>query len=535
MTVLDEWADLAGDITDDDILALLPEERAALLGFLRKQLDQWTFAAPGMRNERALLAEALLPHVDWMMAGGSAGMGKTELGLKHLYELSLNNDNHRSLILRTSKPELRRSIVMRAIARFRQLNVDARLRSRDNVLSFDFPNGSVIEFGYCAREEDIGQYLSAEYQALFMDESTQFTESMILQIIGRLRTTVGTNLRPHALLATNPGDRSHAWHYDTFVGPTDYGHWILVLDVADGLENARVARMIETPEKAEDVDSSFSVPIESEDELAICFVPAKATDNPYLDKGYRKYLSALPELRRRQLRDGDWDTYSGQYFAEWNRDIHVVPPFEIPANWQRARGLDFGYSAPFGCVWIAWDHDGNAWVYREAYEAKLTPAQQARAVLDLSVRETDDGRQVPERYSATVADPSVFTNTGAGDPIAIQWRSSGLHVVRANNDRISGWATVREYLRVDPASGLPRLRIFNTCTNLVRTMPLMQFDKRRTEDLDTTLDDHLADCLRYGLMTRPRGVAKPRPHDSPGQQGAMERVLRNLARTGRRR
>jgi hypothetical protein len=206
MTVLDEWADLAGDITDDDILALLPEERAALLGFLRKQLDQWTFAAPGMRNERALLAEALLPHVDWMMAGGSAGMGKTELGLKHLYELSLNNDNHRSLILRTSKPELRRSIVMRAIARFRQLNVDARLRSRDNVLSFDFPNGSVIEFGYCAREEDIGQYLSAEYQALFMDESTQFTESMILQIIGRQRTTVGCLAlrhvrRPHRLRA----------------------------------------------------------------------------------------------------------------------------------------------------------------------------------------------------------------------------------------------------------------------------------------------------------------------------------------------
>jgi phage terminase large subunit len=537
--ILDDWADIAGEITDDDLATLDEAEKSALLGFLQRKLTEWSFASPSMRNERALLAEALIPHVDWLLFGGAAGGGKSEYGLKHAYELSRDIPGHATLVLRTSRPELRRSLVMRSIARFRQIGLTgkAKLRSQENVLAWHFENGSTLEWGYCARDGDESQYLSAEYDFVWFDEATQFTSEQILAIVARLRTThdkARLGARPHALFTTNPGERSHSWFYDKFVRSTDYGRWIIVYNVENGMDTPVVARVIEcpqTPEEAADLDIGEV----GDDEIVVAFIQSKATDNPFIAKSYRKYLSALPETERKQKRDGDWDVYGGMFFYEWSRDIHVIPPFEIPSSWQRGRGIDYGSTAPFSCHWGAWDNDGNLYIYRELYEAGMVPSEQARRVIDLSRFEDERGNIRTERYVHTVADPSVFTNTGAGDPIASQWARNGLHVVRANNDRISGWATFREYLRVSADTGRPRLYVFDSCPNLARTIPMMQRDKNRPEDLDTKLEDLGVDSTRYLMMIRPRGVAKPRPHDSPGQQGAMERVLRNLARTGRRR
>jgi hypothetical protein len=164
----------------------------------------------------------------------------------------------------------------------------------------------------------------------------------------------------------------------------------------------------------------------------------------------------------------------------------------------------------------------------------MVPSEQAKMVVDLSRYTDENGATKLERYTHTVADPSVFTNTGAGLPIAKQWAQHGLHVVRANNGKSAGWATFREYLRLDPSSGRPRLFVFSTCTNLARTIPMQQRDKKRPEDLDTKLEDHAVDSLRYLMMIRPRGAAKPRNHDSPGQQGQWERMARRLSRERRR-
>ena len=461
----------------------------------------------------------------------------SEMGLKHAYELSRSIPGHHALVLRTSKPELRRSLVMRSIARFRQLghvaDGSARLRNQDNMLAWHFASGSLIEFGYLSREMDVGQFLSAEYDLVWFDEATQFAPEWMLSVIGRLRTTIDKarlGARPHALFTTNPGSQGHAWFYERFVKPTEYGRKVVVYDIAEGMERARVSRVFDAP--ADPVEAAaFAVPEQGDDEITVGFVPSKATDNPWIDRGYRRYLSALPETERRQKRDGDWDTFSGQFFSEWDRDVHVVEPFEIPAGWVRARGLDYGYADPFACVWGAWSNDGALFVYRELYGSRMTPLVQAQWVAALSVGA--DGR--PERYQHTVADPSVFSKTGVGEPVAAQWRDAGLHVVRANNDRVSGWAVLREYLRAKEPDGRPSLFVFSTCVDTVRTVPLMQQSKSKPEDLDTKSDDHLVDALRYLVMTRPRSAARVKHVDSPGQQGQLERMFRRLARQERGR
>ena len=47
------------------------------------------------------------------------------------------------------------------------------------------------------------------------------------------------------------------------------------------------------------------------------------------------------------------------------------------------------------------------------------------------------------------------------------------------------------------------LFFFNTCTDAIRTIPTLQHDKLRPEDLDTNSDDHCADTCRYAVMSRP--------------------------------
>ena len=109
-------------------------------------------------------------------------------------------------------------------------------------------------------------------------------------------------------------------------------------------------------------------------------------------------------------------------------------------------------------------------------------------------------------------------------------------MARAKNQRVAGWANVRQYLwdsekvGVDGAVGGPRLFIFNTCTNLTRTLPLMRHDDTNPEDLNTKDEDHLADCLRYVLMVRPASVRHYRSNDKPiGLQERVNEMMRRAA------
>ena len=77
------------------------------------------------------------------------------------------------------------------------------------------------------------------------------------------------------------------------------------------------------------------------------FIPASLTDNPYLSESgdYEAMLLSLPEQQRRQLLEGAWDIKEGAALTEFNRDVHVVEPFDIPNNWVKFRACDYGYGS----------------------------------------------------------------------------------------------------------------------------------------------------------------------------------------------
>jgi hypothetical protein len=518
-------------LSDEEFNNLSTREQDEYLKLLEEDLTAWSLQG----NERQLRANLLLGKVDWLLYGGAAGGGKSELLTYHVHQLSLRFPGHRSLLIRTSLPELRRSLIIRTQVRYAQVEVDAVLRSVDNVKAWWYGNGSIIEYGYCARDEDVGQFMSAEYDFIGFDEATQFTPYQMLMISGRLRTSkkmAASGVRTHVMFATNPGDRGHTFLYQMLVGPTQYGKYAVVYDVSNGFEDPPIVRLVELPEDLEELEK-LEIEHDPNNHLVVAFVPSTVVDNPYIDPTYKKHLSMLPETERRQKLMGDWDTFSGQYFVEFQRDIHVIPPFPIPDSWQKYRGVDFGTANPYCCLWGAVDPaDGTMYIYREAYAKNLTAAQQARAIKGLSVSTEDK----PENYVMSVGDPSMFNNTaGTGTTVAGQYNSNGVILTRAKNQRIGGWQNVRRYMAPSPVDSVIRLKIFDNCVNLIRTLPQMRHARTNPEDLDTKDEDHAVDALRYLLGCRPYEVHKRAAKKyAEGADGRVQRYMEKLDKMGKR-
>jgi len=518
-------------LSDEEFNNLSTREQDEYLKLLEEDLTAWSLQG----NERQLRANLLLGKVDWLLYGGAAGGGKSELLTYHVHQLSLRFPGHRSLLIRTSLPELRRSLIIRTQVRYAQVEVDAVLRSVDNVKAWWYGNGSIIEYGYCARDEDVGQFMSAEYDFIGFDEATQFTPYQMLMISGRLRTSkkmAASGVRTHVMFATNPGDRGHTFLYQMLVGPTQYGKYAVVYDVSNGFEDPPIVRLVELPEDLEELEK-LEIEHDPNNHLVVAFVPSTVVDNPYIDPTYKKHLSMLPETERRQKLMGDWDTFSGQYFVEFQRDIHVIPPFPIPDSWQKYRGVDFGTANPYCCLWGAVDPaDGTMYIYREAYAKNLTAAQQARAIKGLSVSTEDK----PENYVMSVGDPSMFNNTaGTGTTVAGQYNSNGVILTRAKNQRIGGWQNVRRYMAPSPVDSVIRLKIFDNCVNLIRTLPQMRHARTNPEDLDTKDEDHAVDALRYLLGCRPYEVHKRAAKKyAEGADGRVQRYIEKLDKMGKR-
>jgi|TARA_R110000850_G_scaffold24920_2_gene72455 hypothetical protein len=211
-------------------------------------------------------------------------------------------------------------------------------------------------------------------------------------------------------------------------------------------------------------------------------------------------LLSLPEQQRRQLLDGDWDIKEGAAFTEFDRNTHVVEPFDIPNNWVKFRACDYGYGSYTGVLWFAVSPNEQLVVYRELYVSKVLAVDLADMVLEL---EAGDGNM---RYG--VLDSSLWHKRGdTGPSLAEQmimrgcrWRPSD----RSKGSRVAGKNEIHRRLQVDEFTEEARLVFFNNCTETISQLPAIPLDKKNPEDVDTHSEDHLYDALRYGIMSRPR-------------------------------
>lgn len=416
--------------------------------------------------------------------GGARGGGKSWAMRRKLVLLALAQPELNILLLRRTLPELRENHLVPLL---KELKGVADYNAGERV--FRFPTGSRLRLGYCDNENDVYQYQGQEYDVIGLEEATHFTQEQ-MRFLTTCNRTTKLGVRPRMYYTCNPGGPGHGWVKRLFID-----------------------KRYEAGERAEDY----------------AFIPARVWDNPVLlkaDPEYVHLLQALPEDLRRAHLDGDWDVLSGQFFREFSRSRHVTPAFELPTWWRRFRSIDWGYNDPCAVLWHAVDGDGRVYTYRELYVRGMRADRVAEQMLALSTG---------EEIAYTVASPDMWQKRGAllkseggfeGESIAELFALSGVPLTPADNSRIAGWQRLRGYL-AEGADGLPRWQCFPCCENLIRTLPLLVFDKHNREDAAPG-EDHAPESLRYALMSRPVACAppaprQPRPYDPLALDGPSER------------
>ena len=407
------------------------------------------------------------PQTDFLAAperdvlyGGAAGGGKSYAMLIDPLRFA-HRAAHRALILRRSMPELRE-----LIDKSRELYPKAfpGCKYKEVEKLWNFPSGAKVEFGFLERDADVYRYQGQAYSWIGFDEITHLpTEFGWNYLASRLRTT-DPEISTYMRCTANPGGVGANWVKKRYVDPYP-------------------------------PNESFK----GEDNLTRKFIPARLDDNPYLaeDGRYEEMLMALPPTQRKQLLEGNWDVNEGAAFTEFEQDVHVITPFEIPISWERVKGIDYGYASESACIWGTVDSsDGTLIIYRELYRKGLTG-------LDLGQLITQMELQDP--YSVQgVLDTAAWARTGTTGPtVGESLIRAGHKLRRADKNRIQGKIQIHEYLRIQQ-SGRPRLQIFNNCPNLIRELQSIPLDRSNPEDVDTHAPDHAYDALRYLIMSRPR-------------------------------
>lgn len=402
----------------------------------------------------------ILSTADEVLYGGAAGGGKSHGQVLDAFIYAMRYPKSKQILLRRTFPELDKSIIRTTLEIYPQ----EVYRYNDGKHTGKFRNGSIIDFGYCDSENDVYRYQSAEFDVIRFDELTHFTEEMYLYLMSRLR---GPNDFPKQIKSsTNPGGIGHHWVKKRFLDP--------------GIPDE---------------------PFMGDNGQTRVFLPAKLDDNPFLmekDPNYRKRLLGLPEKERRALLYGDWDIFEGQFFTEWNRDLHIIKPFPIPADWRRYFVMDYGLDMLAG-YWIAVDGAGRAYVYKEIWEPGLIISRAAERIREMT----------NEDIFAYIAPPDMWNRRqDTGKSVAEIFGEHGIPLTKSANDRVSGWRNMREWLRsTTDEQGRPTagIRFFYTCGHICETIPELLCDKRNPEDAATEPHEctHGADAIRYFCGFRP--------------------------------
>ena len=405
-----------------------------------------------------------------ILYGGSAGASKSH-GLRHaLYRECLSHRDLTCLMLRRTYKQLKDTHLRQMVRE--QHRIGAQFVASEMEMRFP-ATGAVIVAGHCESDADAEQYLSTDYDRIVFDELVTFNAEPAQEIMSRARTpmtkeSVWADGGAQVWAGSNPGGRGAAWVKEFFV-------------------DREVDREKYPGYLAELYD----------------FVPANLDDNPYLDPGYRRSLMQLSTVRQRQLLDGDWNAFAGQFFdfqatqagAPWHvADVGVTA--STLSNLRVGLALDWGNSSPgcvlFGCALP----DGHVHIFDEYKFQRQSAKEVAEAV-----RARCEAWKLT-RVPSCACDPSLLpAKTGErGEWIGQTLIRHGLPVMRVSNERVSGWQRVHEALAVDAGTGTPWLTVHPRCRYLARTVPLMVQADTNPEDVDSQSDDHACDALRYLLM-----------------------------------
>jgi len=389
-----------------------------------------------------------------------------------------------------------------AIERAKAIYEPLGAKFNSSKLIFRMPRGGRVSFRYLETVSDADEYQGRNLSDAWVEEAGQYANAAP---IDRLQATLrSVSKTPTQLILTaNPGGAGQHWLRERYqLYPLPRSPQIIERELPNGaIHRAAV-------------------------------IPSRIYDNQLLmsrDPDYinRLYLSGSEKLVAAWL-EGDWSAIEGAYFDEFSTERHVLRPVELPDYWLRFRSADWGSAKPFSVHWWAvasedWTHPDGVLVPKGAMVQYLEwyGMQPGEPDTGLKMDASEVGRKIKEldgdhdiSGSASVLDPSAYAVDG-GPSIAERMAKQGAIFRKADNRRVAsrgamgGWDVMRERLKGNE-DGRPMIYWFETCKASIRTIPALQHDEKRPEDLDTDQEDHAADAVRYACMSRPYTRPKPK-------------------------
>lgn len=417
--------------------------------------------------------------------GGAAKGGKSYAIRWEAHRNCLQYPRLRILLIRSSFPELERTHFAEIIYDLPQKL--GTFNQQQHV--FKYYNGSVLEFGYGSNAKDFQQYLSANYDAIFIDEMT--TIPFDLAYMFRLRLQASrADFIPFFAGATNPGSISHVEVRSYFVK-----------------KNA----------------SSEKYP--NYNPKQIFFLPATVYDNQLLltrDPEVLKRLQELPPKEQQKFLYGNWDIFEGQHFDNWNPDVHIIKPshylpYKDLLKFSVLGGVDYGNQTVF--EYGAKDYHGNIVLFDEIYmdrmprdkKIELVKGFEEKRHLSNITKIADTNMWIKDAFDvATTQSPAMeFINAG------IELKPVSKRAMDDRRYRISCNDTFYNLLdyKIDARTGLitkqPKIKVYERCQWFIETFPALITDSHDVEDIADGQNDHPYDAAKYMVMSLADAIEQP--------------------------
>lgn len=443
--------------------------------------------------------------------GGAAGGGKSVSLRWDGILFCLENPGCQVYLFRRTLPELRKTHIDPLRAVFPESLGLGKWHEEQK--AFKFVNGSSINMCYCEAEEDVKRYLSEEMHVVLIDEASTLYTTQIAFIktrnrLGSWKPTKDAHRLPRFVMGSNPGGPSHSMLKRTFID--------------------------KAPPETLFYDETMRDPDDPEDKgwLSV-FIPAKMTDNKYIDKGYRASFGGLSPDLAKAYRDGNWDVIAGQAIHNLSRERHYIRPFTPPKHWTKFQVMDWGTAKPFSIGWYCVS-DGGILKAKDGYPERVIPTGAiirynelygwAALNKDFSGDPEDKGcrwsankvasaivsieNERKEKMDYRVADGEMWAMRG-GPTVMSYFEERNLYYRRAIKDRrhnyqevLSRLAGNDEYFENEVIEADPMLFATSNCIHFWRTLPTLTFDPIAPEKgPNTKSEDHVYDEVAYACRS----------------------------------
>lgn len=244
--------------------------------------------------------------------------------------------------------------------------------------------------------------------------------------------------------------------------------------------------------------------------------------------------SITDEAKREAWLYGNWDIIAGGAFDDvWDRAVHIVPRFEVPAAWRIDRAMDWGTTAPFSVGWWAKANGEEVTItYPDGHKRRFCPAagslirchewygtkkigtnqglkQSARSVAE-GIKDIEEGLRtlgwINDEVWPGPADNSIFPG-GAEiedhESVSSLMRREGVTWEKSDKSpgsRVNGLQLMRDAMLNSKTGDRPGIYIMDHCSAFLKTVPILPRDEEKLDDVDTTAEDHVYDEARYRLL-----------------------------------